>query len=275
VDRYGGDVLAGDWRTLPRGRSTDLAVEPGLVVEEVQTGWCGAVVGHDRQAVTLEDRHGRRRLFPLGPGFLHEGRPVALVRPRPDAAGRRGPGRTASGSTAVAGVRARVARAGRILVEGVHDAELVERVWGDDLRIEGVVVEPLGGVDDLPAVVRDFRPSTSRRLGVLVDHLVPGSKEQRLAVDVLSGPYGADVCVVGHPYVDVWQAVRPAAVGIAGWPGVPVGVPWKEGVVAALGWDLEPRAAWARILGSVRTIADLEPELSGRVEQLIDFVTAP
>ena len=46
-----------------------------------------------------------------------------------------------SGSMAVAGAKARTARAARIVVEGVHDAELVERVWGDDLRIEGVVVE--------------------------------------------------------------------------------------------------------------------------------------
>ena len=35
-------------------------------------------------------------------------------------------------------------------MEGKHDAELVEKVWGHDLRIEGVVVEPLHGVDDLP-----------------------------------------------------------------------------------------------------------------------------
>ena len=46
--------------------------------------------------------------------------------------------RTASGSRAVAGTRARVARGSRIWVEGRHDAELVEHVWGDDLRVEGV-----------------------------------------------------------------------------------------------------------------------------------------
>ena len=44
---------------------------------------------------------------------------------------------------------ARVARASRIWVEGDHDAALVERIWGDDLRAEGVVVEPLRGIDDL------------------------------------------------------------------------------------------------------------------------------
>ena len=41
--------------------------------------------------------------------------------------------------------------------------------------------------------------------------------------------------VTGHPYIDIWQAVRPAAVGIAAWPTVPRGVDWKTGVCAALG----------------------------------------
>ncbi len=243
------------------------------MVEEVQTGFCGAVVSWDKQTVTLEDRHGKRRVFPTGPGFLLEGRPVRLVPPRRQPSGRAA--RTASGSVAVPGLRARVARDSRIYVEGKHDAELVEKVWGHDLRVEGVVVEHLGGVDDLPEVVRDFRPAPGRRLGVLVDHLVPGSKESRIAAEVLSGPYGADVCVVGHPYVDIWQAVKPAALRLSAWPTVPRGQPWKDGVIAALGWDCQPYEAWARILAAVRSYADLEPTLSGRVEQLIDFVTAP
>ena len=36
-----------------------------------------------------------------------------------------------------------------------------------------------------------------------------------------------------------------------------------------------PHAAWKRILRSVRTFTDLEPEFLGRVEELIDFVTVP
>jgi hypothetical protein len=179
------------------------------------------------------------------------------------------PRRTASGSVAAPAARARVARASRIYVEGRHDAELVEKVWGDDLRVEGVVVEHLGGIDDLVGEVRAFDPGPSRRLGVLVDHLVPGSKESRIAEQVTS-PH---VRVLGHPYVDVWQAVRPSVLGIAGWPEVPRGTPWKEGVCAALGWPVDPPAAWRRILGAVRTYADLEPSLLGRVEELIDFVT--
>jgi hypothetical protein len=258
----------------PRRALPQVEAEHGLVVEDAETGVCGAVVRCEKTAggwtVTLEDRHGRHRVFPLGPGFLLEGAPVELVRP-PGGPAAAPPRRTASGSVPVAGARARVARAGRIYVEGRHDAELVEKVWGDDLRVEGVVVEHLGGIDDLPAVVRDFGAAPGRRLGVLVDHLVPGSKESRLAGQVVS-PY---VRVVGHPYVDVWQAVRPSALGIAAWPEVPRGTPWKEGVCAGLGWPVDPPAAWRRILGAVTSYADLEPSLLGRVEELIDFVTAP
>ena len=94
--------------------------------------------------------------------------------------------RTASGSVPVAGLTARVAKASRIYVEGKHDAELVEKVWGHDLRVEGVVVEQLDGVDVLPDAIAAFRPGPSRRLGVLVDHLVPGSKEARIAAAVRS-----------------------------------------------------------------------------------------
>jgi hypothetical protein len=268
--RYDGDVLAANWRR-PRA-VPDVPAEAGLVVEDTESGFCGAVVGTEKgpegHVVTLEDRHGRRRSFPLGAGFLLEGRHVALVRPVAPA-GARPPRRTASGSVAVPHARARVARDSRIYVEGRHDAELVEKVWGDDLRVEGVVVEYLEGVDDLPAITAAFRPGPGRRLGVLVDHLVPGSKESRIAA-AAAGPH---VLVVGHPYVDVWQAVKPAALGIPAWPVVPPGRPWKEGVLAGLGWPPDVPAGWRRILGGVRSWTDLEPELLGRVEELIDFVT--
>jgi hypothetical protein len=163
-----------------------------------------------------------------------------------------------------------VARASRIWVEGVHDAALVERIWGDDLRVEGVVVEPLDGIDDLPARVRDFAPGPGRRLGVLVDHLEPGTKESRIAAQV-AGPH---VLCSGHPYVDIWQAVRPVAVGIPAWPRVPPGRPWKEGVCAALG-IAEPGQLWRRVLAAVRSYRDVETPLIGAVERLIDFVTDP
>jgi DUF3097 family protein len=271
--QYGPDVLAaGNQRQ--RRELRRVPAETGLVVEDATGRFCGAVVLCEKDAVTLEDRYGNRRVFPLSPApFLLEGEPVLLVRPAVAAgpASRGAPaGRTASGSVAVPLSRAKVARASRIYVEGRHDAELVEKIWGDDLRGVGVVVEYLGGIDDLPAIVDGFGPGPGRRLGVLVDHLVDGSKESRLAAAVRS----PDVLVVGHPYIDIWAAVKPAALGIGGWPRIPPGQPWKEGVLRALGWPPDTAAAWQRILRAVTSFADLEPEFLGRVEELIDFVTA-
>jgi hypothetical protein len=274
---YGPDVLAPGWRTARRPEVPAVEAVPGLVVEEAGgRGFCGAVVACDKQGVTLEDSRGRQRLFPLTrAGFLLEGKPVTLTRPAAAVPAGRAASRTASGSLAgpraSGAAKAVVARASRIYVEGRHDAELVEQIWGDDLREVGVVVEYLAGVDHLPGVVGSFAPGPGRRLGVLVDHLVPGSKESRIAAQV-SSPH---VLVAGHPFVDVWQAVRPAALGIPGWPEVPRGTPWKEGVIRALGWPGDPAAAWQRIRGAARSYTDLEPELLGRVEELIDFVTAP
>ena len=161
-----------------------------------------------------------------------------------------------------------MARASRIYVEGIHDAALIERVWGEDLRIEGVVVEPLHGVDDLPAIVAEFQPTAQRRLGVLVDHLVSGSKERRIA-DASAHPH---VLITGHPYIDIWEAVKPSVVGIPAWPRVPKGVDWKQGVCQALG-VAEPADMWRRVLRSVTSYKDLEVPLLGAMERLIDFVT--
>jgi hypothetical protein len=270
--QYDTDVLAAGQRRRPGQREVPkVEAERGLVVEDSEGRFCGAVVRYEKGVVTLEDRHGKRREFPLTPAaFLLEGKPVTLVPPTPAKVAAR-PARTASGSVATPVTRAKVARASRIYVEGKHDAELVEKVWGDDLRDVGVVVEYLEGIDDLPAIVASFAPTPSRRLGVLVDHLVAGSKETRIAASVRS----PDVLIVGHPFIDIWAAVRPAAVGIAAWPQVPRGQPWKEGVLRAIGWPPEVPSAWQRILRSVSSYADLEPELLGRVEALIDFVTMP
>jgi DUF3097 family protein len=273
---YGPDVLADGWRR-PRREVPQVEAQAGLVVEDADGVFCGAVVGCAKDAVTLEDARGKRRVFPLArAAFLLEGKPVTLVRPAPVTAARPGPARTASGSRAVPvppgqRPRARTARASRIYVEGTHDAELVEKIWGDDLRAEGVVVEYLEGVDSLAPVVAAFSPGPGRRLGVLVDHLVDGSKESRIA-EAVSSPY---VRVTGHPFIDIWQAIKPAVAGISAWPQVPRGVPWKDGVLSALGWDLSTGAAWRRLLGGVHSFADLEPGLLRSVEELIDFVTEP
>ena len=270
TDPYGGDVLSGDWRARGKKVVPEVEARKELVVE-LPDGFVGAVVGVEKGNVGLEDRHGRVRWFPLGRGYLVDGEAAVLIAPK---AVPQGTLLTASGSRAVTDQRARVARASRIFVEGRHDAELVEKVWGADLRVEGVVVEYLEGIDHLAEALAERRPGPDARIGVLVDHLVPGSKESRIAAQVTS----PDVLVVGHPYIDVWQGVRPATLGIGAWPVIPRGIEWKHGVCEALGWPHDDQAdiaaAWQRILGSVRTYADLEPSLLGRVEQLIDFVTA-
>jgi hypothetical protein len=265
VRRYDSDVLAAG---APRRREVPVVdAEPGLVVEDAESQFCGAVVGFEAGAVVLEDRHGKTRLFPLRPaGFLLDGAVVTLRRPAAAVA----PDRrlTASGSIATGPRRAVVAKDSRIWVEGDHDAALVERVWGDDLRVEGIVVEALSGVDNLVDAVRAFGPGPGRRLGILVDHLVTGSKESRIA-DAVRSPY---VLVTGHPYIDIWQAVRPRAVGISRWPEVPAGQPWKDGVCAALG-VAEPAELWRAVLSAVDSYRDLETPLIGAVERLIDHVT--
>ncbi len=277
ADRYGTDVLANNPHRKPR--SAEVPVEIGMVVEDAQSGYVGAVVRIEFGRMELEDRGGRRKPFPVGPGYLVDGKPVILTEPR-----RRAPkaaARTASGSVAVPGAKPKVALASRIYVEGRHDAELVEQVWGDDLRIEGVVVEYLGGIDDLVGIVEEFAPGPGRRLGVLVDHLVAGSKEARIASQieraVRRGPSGPHTLIVGHPFVDIWQAVKPDRLGVSAWPVVPRGQDWKHGVCRALGWPHKNQAdiakAWQRIRGRVRDWSDLEPALIGRVEELIDFVT--
>lgn len=274
-DRYGWDALAGGRH--PRSpRVPELPGERGLVVECATTGWCGELVDWEKTAtgwaLVLEDRNGRRRYFPAEPAaFLLEGEPVTLTKP---AATPAPPTvrHTASGSRAAPASRAKVARASRIWVEGKHDAQLVEKVWGDDLRDVGVVVEELGGIDDLPDRLEHFNPGPGRLVVALVDHLVPGSKETRIA-QAVHARFAPHATVLGHPYVDVWQAVRPAALGIARWPQIPPGQPWKEGICTALGWPPDTGSAWRQILARVRTYTDLEPAFLGRVEQAIDLVT--
>jgi hypothetical protein len=268
-DAYGEDVLAdprGHRRTVPA-----VTAAPGLLVE-VPDGFVGRVIGCSGGTVTLRDRRGRERRFSLHPaGFLVDDRRVTLVPPTasaPPAPAALATEVSNSGSVAVPDAPARVARASRILVEGVHDAELLEQVWGHDLRVEGIVVEVLHGADDLASVVRTFSPGPTRRLGILLDHLVPGSKEARIAASVRH-PH---VLVTGHPFVDVWAAVRPEAVGIDAWPDVPHDEPWKDGVARRLGVG-DPHQLWRRVRASVATWQDLDRTLIRAVEELIDFVS--
>lgn len=263
------DVDATPRRGLSR---RDLFIAPGMVLEHRPSATTGTVVRFvEGSVIVLRDRSGRDHSFTPTDGlFGHQGQPVALRAPLRAAEPQQLSQKTASGSISLGEVPARMARASRIYVEGIHDAELIERIWGDDLRYEGVVVQQLDGADDLASHVRGFGPRPGRRLGVLLDHLVDGSKESRLARDI-DDP---NVLIVGHPYVDIWQAIKPSAVGISAWPVVPKGTDWKTGVLAALGVRDEPGRFWKGLLGQVSSWHDLEVPLVTAVEQLIDFVTA-
>ena len=81
----------------------------------------------------------------------------------------------------------------------------------------------------------------------------------------------ASIATPSHATLAPWSAL---------WgPVIPRGTDWKHGICAAFGWPHGSQAdiarAWKRILGTVRSYADLEPTLLGRVEELIDFVTSP
>lgn len=280
MDRYGSDVLGKtddgrDWRSRGRPQSRDVDLAVGLLVEDASTGFTGEVQRWENGIVVLVGRRDVTRAFPIGAGFLIDGKPVVLTVP---AKKRAGATHTASGSRAATGPEIpKVALPSRIFVEGRHDAELVEKIWGDDLRHVGVVVEYLGGIDDLGAVVEEFAPEPKRRLGVLVDHLVPGSKESRIVEKVERGRHGEHVLVTGHEFIDIWQAVLPDRLGLAAWPEVPRGEDWKHGICARLGWPHEEQAdiarAWKHILSRATSYRDLDPKLRREVEVLIDFVT--
>lgn len=280
-DPYGNDVLANNPHK-PRA-ARPVKVELGMVLEDVVSGYVGEVVDVGRVAgnwqMQLEDAAGKRRSFDLGKGFWLEGIAVDLQPPaptliKPEVKTVAGRTVTASGSLHVAH-QARVARPSRIWVEGKHDAELVAKIWGEDLAYEGIMIEELFGADHLIDVLREFQPSDDVRAGILLDHLVPGSKESRIAAEAEKFP---GVLVLGHPYVDVWQAVKPRAIGIKAWPDVPCGEDIKVGTLRRLGWAHDTAEdiglGWKRILDSVTSYTDLEPSLLGRMEELIDFVTA-
>jgi hypothetical protein len=244
-----------------------------LAVLHRPTGARGRITRFTGEAVEVRDARGAKHMLRNRPGaFAVNGETVTLVRPVQQTAGAsRGDSasaatrRSASGALVESQQRARVARASRLWVEGDHDARLVERIWGDELREMAVVVEPLGGLDDLLAEIRRFSPGPGRSLVVLADHLVPGSKERRIA-DGVDSPH---VLVVGHPYVDIWQCVRAKSLGIDGWPEVPRGEDWKTGVCDRLGWGT-PRQGWRRVLAAADDFSDLDPALVNALEQALD-----
>jgi hypothetical protein len=254
--------------TKPVYRSA--AATMGVVVEHRGTGTVGAIVSFKPQQIVIRDRHGRdHTLVPRDGSFMIAGKPVSLRQPTAHEVEAE-PRFTASGSVDLGAVPARMARASRIWVEGLHDAELIEKVWGDDLRIEGIVVEQMDGMDDLAERLAAFRPRSGRRVAVLLDHLVDGSRESRAAAEI-DDP---DVLITGHPYVDVWQTIRPHVAGIDAWPEIPRGTDWKTGIMDHFGFRGQSGVFWKQLLGSVTNFRDLEQPMVGAVEQMIDFVAA-
>lgn len=269
TDPYSGNILNGHSRQK-RPSFPQVPAEPGLVVEVMADGFVGAVVNFERtydgDFIRLEDRHGRERIFKMREGaFMIDGQRVSLTRYVPKAPQQR----SNSGSRRVHNVEAKVATPSRIWVEGIHDAATVEKIWGHDLRVEGVVVEYLEGLDNLPERLDEFQPQRGRRVGVLADHLVTGSKEMRLTSSV--GPH---VLVTGHPFIDIWAAVKPERLGLRAWPEVPYGEDWKTGVCRRVGWS-DPKEGWNRVYNAVSSFRDVDSSLIGAVERLVDFVTTP
>ncbi len=272
---YGSDVLATGWRDRGAKKVPQVAAEADLVVEVADDGFCGAVTRVQGGNVELEDRLGRRRLFPLGGGSSSTAH-LSGWSSRSEGAG-----------TSQDGIRfLRRRRPAR--PRGPAQSDPRRGQARCRTRREGVGRRPAGrgsgrrvlqGVDLLDDLLAAEPPSATRRYGVLVDHLVAGSKESRIADAVARGPHGRHLRIVGHPFVDVWQCVTPRALGIAKWPEIPRGIEWKVGICRAFGWPHETQAdiarAWQHILSKVTTYRDLEPALLGRVEELIDFVTAP
>lgn len=276
-DQWGpGNITGRQQRMKPK----QVPATRGLVVEDATSGFTGAISRIEKSGgihlVVLEGRRGATRSFPLGLGFMVDGEPIELLAPQRQQQPLQQ--RTASGSRSVGTPRAQVAKASRIWVEGVHDAELVEKIWGDDLRVEGIVVEPLHGIDDLSKAITAFKPQKNRRLAVLLDHLVSDSKEERIAAEAMKVPGAQDnVLIVGHPYVDIWQAIKPAVLGIKAWPQIPRSEDWKTGMLARLGLPNQTTKdiglGWKKLLAQVNNFSDLESALLGRVEHMIDFVT--
>ena len=269
--RYQGGILSNlddiDHGPSKRKEYPRVPANAGLEVTHQATGVIGAIVEWTDAAITIRDDSGRDRRMRNTPGsFLVGGRPSTLVRPTPSTSSST-QRLTASGSIAEATPTAKMAKASRILVEGIHDAELVEKVWGDDLRSEGIVVQPIDGADDLREVVAAFGPRPSRTLGVLLDHLVADTKESRIA----SGIDHPDVLIRGHRFIDIWAAVNPKLIGLDAWPDIPRGTPWKDGICRAVGID-ESWRFWNLLLSKVTSYKDLDPSLVGAVEELIDFV---
>ncbi|MEX2532485.1 MAG: DUF3097 family protein [Nitriliruptoraceae bacterium] len=240
----------------------------GLMVEVASSNFAGTLTAITQREVTLVDRRGRERHFPRTEGaFIVNERRVTLMASPVATVSARQPTTTASGSVRISH-QAKTARPSRIYVEGVHDAALIEQVWGDDLRAAAIVVEPLHGIDDLASHVLAFGATPKRRLAVLLDHLTLGTKESRLKATI-NDP---NVLIVGHDFVDIFAAVKPERLGVTHWPDVPRDEDYKQGLATRLGYANATELFHA-VIRAVRTWTDFDQSLIKSVEAALDFVT--
>jgi len=242
--------------------------ELGLTVEVASADFVGTLTAIDARQVEVTDRRGRVRYFARTDGaFIVNDQRVTLLAPDLPTPRTQTRPVSASGSVSLSH-KARVARPSRIYVEGVHDAALLEQVWGDDFRLAGVVVQPLHGADDLAQHVAAFKPSAQRRLAILLDHLTVGTKESRLKATI-NDP---NVLIVGHDFIDIFAAVKPERLGIERWPDIPHGEDYKQGLATRLGYT-DSAGLFQVVSQAVRSWTDFDQSLIRSVEEALDFVT--
>ena len=121
-----------------------------------------------------------------------------------------------------------------------------------------------------PPTLRGSAPGPGRRLGVLADHLVAGTKESRIAATVSGaarpGRRASRTWTSGKRSGPPPWASRPGRMCHVGWIG-------RRGVCDVLGVR-DTATMWGRVNGAVRSYRDLATPLLTAVESLIDFVTA-
>lgn len=163
-----------------------LPSEVSMVLGAHSSGFVGEVMKVGKVAgqwqMELEDRRMRRCAGSRWGAAFGEGQPVNLLPALPASIAPRKK-ITASGSFHVEH-EARVAKPHESGWRSKHDAELISKIWGADLAFAGIMIEELFGADNLRQILSAFEPSDARRAGIMLDHLVPGSKEARIAAEI-------------------------------------------------------------------------------------------
>jgi hypothetical protein len=253
----------------------------GLVVEDVETGWVGAVLRTEKSGgvhlVVLEDRRGRTRAFPLGPDSGSTAPRCGSSRPRPRRPAR--PTRTASGS----GRGPRRA--------GAHRARLPDPRRGPArrrTRREGLGRRPARRGGRRRDARRRRRPGRRRpRHGARARPPPRRARRppRRRQQGVARGRRRRQVGRRPRPRPRRRAPLRRRVAG--GAPAAPRAGRLADGAARAPmeGGRARPSSAGrtrprrrspragAGSSAPVRSFADLEPALLGRVEELIDFVT--